>query len=78
MKNAKSHGTELTISRGRGAAYSKEVLAIWTRANGIGSIGSNLNSCSVASMGRVGAGEGSTPTAIRQVFGEAGHTTKTT
>ena len=27
---------------------------------------------------RVGAGEGSTPTAIRQVFGEAGHTTKTT
>ena len=27
---------------------------------------------------RVGAGGGSTPAAIRQVFGEAGHTTKTT
>ena len=36
-------GTELTILRGRGAAYSKEVLATWTRANGIGSIGSNLS-----------------------------------
>ena len=37
-------GTELTILRGRGAAYSKEVLATWTRANGIGSIGSIMKS----------------------------------
>ena len=29
-------------------------------------------------LSRVGAGKGSTLAAIRQVFGEAGHTTKTT
>ena len=46
-------GTELTILRGRGAAYSKEVLAIWTRANGIGSIGSNLRSGNVPGHARI-------------------------